>query len=111
MDNEIKQAAFTFHLNRLDNKYPCGTLSFTQAAIEVGFPTGNSAYLAKRRGKFPLQLVDVGGRERALVAEVAAWLSGVDLRQSSLTKRRGAPRKEERLAKKISGTSSSLASK
>lgn len=111
MDDETRQAAFTFNLNKLDKKYPCGTLSFTQAAIEVGFPSSNSAYLAKRRGKFPLQLVDVGGRERVLVVEVAAWLSGGDIKPSSLARRRGAPTKVERLAKKASKTSSTSALK
>lgn len=79
------------------------SMDFPVAARELGFPTPRAAYLARRRGKFPVRVVDIGGRLAVLTADLADFLATgrpqTDEPSAPPRKKPGRPTNAERAAR------------
>lgn len=92
-------------LQELHHKYGRVSVDFAEAAAEIGFPTTRAALQARRKKKFPLQVIDHrGGRLTVTIAEIARFgATGEPASQTTQapTKRRsGRPTKAEQMRRR-----------
>lgn len=88
------------HLQALLDRYGRPTITFEEAAQALTFNSIKTAYTARFRGKFPVRVIDLGGRLGCTVADLAEFLeTGVpqtDRPSEPQKKKPGRPSKTER---------------
>jgi len=84
----------------LFDRYGRSILNFEEAARELGYKSLVTAYSARRRKKFPIRVLDVGGRLSCTVADLAEFLATgqpqTDRESEPLKKKPGRPTNAER---------------
>lgn len=92
----MPSALFTALLDR----YGRPTITFEEAAQALAFRHIKTAYTARRRGTFPVRVIDLGGRLGCTVADLAEFLTtGVqqkDIPSAPQRKKPGRPTNAER---------------
>lgn len=82
------------------------TVTFQQASVILKFNNVKTAYTARRRGIFPVRVIDLGGRLGCSVADLAEFIqSGVAQSSNSktaATRRPGRPSNLERQLRQLS---------
>lgn len=61
-------------LSALLERYGRPTITFEEAAEALGYRKIQTAYAARRRKKFPLRVLDIGGRLGCSVVDLAEFL-------------------------------------
>lgn len=93
-------------LERLYERYGRPTLTFEEAAEALSFRHTQTAYTARKRGKFPIRVIDLGGRLGCTIVDLAEFLAtGVPQADCSVPQRRkpGRPTNAERARRAAEG--------